>query len=456
MEFDRMAGSGLDTALDSRIGLRSARQFRREPNTSLWQTVTPSFSGCARLDGGTKTDVAIIGAGFTGLAAALQLRRNGIATIVLEAKEPGWGASGRNSGLVIPTLSRPDPDAIIAKHGEAGERFVALLRDCADSLFQTARSLQLGAQAEQTGWLQPAHTPGRMSLIERRAAQWAKWGAAIEVMDRDRTRRVLGSDAWHGGLFCRDGGIVNPLALVRAMAAAVIGAGGGLYGATPALSVKRCSGSWQIATPSGCVHARGLIVATNAYTAAFTKELMPDVAREIVPVTSWLAATAPLSDALRRDVIPSRVAMSDTRGDLHFARYDADHRLVSGGALINPIARPDRLRTLVSERLARLWPGTKGINVEFVWNGTIGMTLDRFPRFHQFGPDGFAWTGCNGRAVALSLSIGRELAKACMGVPLNEIALPLTPVAPLIAQPVLRWLAPLALLRYRQIDARDY
>jgi glycine/D-amino acid oxidase-like deaminating enzyme len=84
------------------------------------------------------------------------------------------------------------------------------------------------------------------------------------------------------------------------------------------------------------------------------------------------------------------------------------------------------------------------------------MTLDRFPRFHQIGPDGFAWTGCNGRAVALSLSIGRELARACLGVPLDEIALPLTPVTPLIAQPLLRWLAPLALLRYRQIDAMDY
>jgi len=451
-----MASGGLDTALDPEIGLPSSRQFRRRSDASLWHTVTPSFSGCARLEGDTTTDVAIIGAGFTGLAAALQLRREGVATTILEAKQPGWGASGRNSGLVIPTLSRPDPDAIIAKYGVAGERFVALLRDCADALFETARSLQLGPQAEQTGWLQPAHTPGRMSLIERRASQWAKWGAAIEVMDRDRTRHALGSDAWHGGLFCRDGGSVNPLKLVRAMAAAVLGTGGRLYAATPALSVKRCSGSWQVSTPFGHVQARGLIVATNAYTTAFTKELMPGVAREIVPVTSWLAATAPLSEALRREIIPSRVAMSDTRGDLHFARYDADHRLISGGALINPIGRPDRLRALVSERLARLWPGTKGINVEFVWNGTIGMTLDRFPRFHQVGPDGFAWTGCNGRAVALSLSIGRELARACMGVPLDEIALPLTPVTPLIAQPLLRWLAPLALLRYRQIDAMDH
>src|SRR5262249_35900450 len=133
----------------------------------------------------------------------------------------------------------------------------------------------------------------------------------------------------------------------------------------------------------------------------------------------------------------------------------ADHRLISGGALINPIARLSRLKALVSKRLESMWPQTRGLKIEFAWNGLIGMTLDRFPRFHQIGPNAFACTGCNGRAVALSLAVGRELAKASIGTPLNEIALPWSTLAPLRGQALMRWLAPLALLHYRRRDTTE-
>lgn len=423
---------------------------------SLWEAVTPSGVELPSLRGPTKTDVLVIGAGFTGLAAALKLRQDGVEVTVIESQQPGAGASGRNSGLVIPTLARRDPDDIVDKYGANGERFVVLLRDCADRLFETANALRLNGQAEQTGWLQPAHTPGRMALIERRAAQWARWGAKMEVLDRDQTSRALGTTAWFGGLLSRSGGIVNPLALVRAMTRALLSAGGRIYARTPALSIDRGPDCWTVMTPFGVAQAKGLIVATNAYTDAFTRTLLPQLAREIVPVTSWLAATAPLSEAVRRSVIPARLAMSDTRGDLRFARYDADHRLISGGALINPIGRLSRLKALVSKRLESMWPQTRGLRIEFAWNGLIGMTLDRFPRFHQIGPNAFAWSGCNGRAVALSLAVGSELAKACLGTPLGEIALPWSTPAPLRGQALMRWLAPLALLQYRRSDAREY
>lgn len=131
----------------------------------LWQIVTPETDGYPQLAGATRTDVVIVGAGFTGLSAAMTLLQRGVEVTILEAQEPGAGASGRNSGLVIPTLTRADPDDIVRRHGASGERFVALLRDSADDLFDMARTLGLGAQAEQTGWLQPAHTPGRMRLI---------------------------------------------------------------------------------------------------------------------------------------------------------------------------------------------------------------------------------------------------------------------------------------------------
>src|SRR5215471_12466695 len=133
---------------------------------SLWAAVTPPGPELPRLEGYAEADVVVIGAGFTGLSTALHLREAGIDVAIVEAMEPGWGASGRNNGQVIPTLSRPDPDDIVAKHGAAGERFVALLRDSASTLFDLARRHDIAAEHEQTGWVQPVHSPGRIKIAE--------------------------------------------------------------------------------------------------------------------------------------------------------------------------------------------------------------------------------------------------------------------------------------------------
>src|SRR5213080_5027985 len=135
---------------------------------SLWAAVTPAGPELPQLIGRAEADVVIIGAGFTGLSAALRLREAGVDVAVVEAAEPGWGASGRNNGQVIPTLSRPDPEDIVAKHGAAGERFVALLRDSASVLFDLARHYQIQAEQEQAGWVQPVHSPGRTTMVEIR------------------------------------------------------------------------------------------------------------------------------------------------------------------------------------------------------------------------------------------------------------------------------------------------
>src|ERR1700757_4886823 len=116
---------------------------------SLWAAVTPQGRELPQLAGTAEADVIVIGAGFTGLSAALHLREAGVDVAVVEAAEPGWGASGRNNGQVIPTLSRPDPEDIIARHGAAGERFVTMLRDSASLLFDLARRYQIQAELEQ-------------------------------------------------------------------------------------------------------------------------------------------------------------------------------------------------------------------------------------------------------------------------------------------------------------------
>lgn len=422
---------------------------------SLWAAVTPPYDVALGLEGMIHVDALVIGAGFTGLSAALHLRRRGIEVMVVDAAEPGYGASGRNNGQVIPTLSRMDPDAIAAKHGEAGERFVGLLRDSADDLFKLAAEERIEAEAEQTGWVQPVHTPGRMKIAERRVREWAKRGASVELLDKSRMAAKLGTDAWHGGWWNRTGGHVNPLALARGLARAVVERGGKIHGHAPVLALNRAAPVWVATLPHARITARAVIIATNAYTDAFAHLLTPEIAREVVPVLSWQMATAPIGAEARRRVLPERSAVSDTHGELYFMRYDARHRLVTGGALVNPKNGAARLKPYIGARLQRLFPGIGPVSFDYVWNGYVGMTTDFMPRFHALGPDAYAWVGCNGRAVGLSLAIGREFARAVDGVPRQELALPFTVPEPVRFHAMARKAAPLMLMEYRRRDRRE-
>src|SRR5947209_2881491 len=240
---------------------------------SLWAAVTPPGPELPKLAGAAEADVIVIGAGFTGLSAALHLREAGVDVAIIEAMEPGWGASGRNNGQVIPTLSRPDPEDIIARHGAVGERFVALLRDSASTLFDVARRYNIEAEQEQAGWVQPVHSPGRIKIAERRVRQWSKFGAPVELLSREQARDMLGSDAWFGGFWNRSGGHINPLALARGLARAVLGLGGRIYARSPAISFEHRNSKWVVKTANGEISGRALVVATNAYSGEIVKSL---------------------------------------------------------------------------------------------------------------------------------------------------------------------------------------
>ena len=422
---------------------------------SLWAAVTPQGADLPELIGTQQADVIVIGAGFTGLSTALHLREAGVDVVVVEAAEPGWGASGRNNGQVIPTLSRPDPEDIIAKHGAVGERFVAMLRDSASTLFDVVQKYKIEAEQEQAGWVQPSHSPGRIRIAERRVKQWSKFGAPVELLSREQVADMTGSEAWYGGFWNRTGGHVNPLALARGLARAALGLGARIYARSPAVSFERRNDRWIVKTARGEISGRALVMATNAYSGEFSKSLVPEIATEVMPVLSWQMSTQPLSDNVRKTIIPGRQAVSDTHGELYFARYDARHRLITGGAVLGSGNKVERIKARVTERLQRLWPQIGDVSFDYVWNGYVGMTADFLPRIHRLGPDAYGWTGCNGRAVALTIPLGRELAKAVQGVPESELALPFTEPVTYMAHGLLRKIAPWMLVLYRRRDAQE-
>lgn len=415
------------------------------------------------LAGDVAADVVVIGAGFTGLSTAIHLREAGVDVVVVEAAEPGWGASGRNNGQVIPTLAGHDPSAMVKRHGEAGERFNAVLRDAAQYLFDLVRKYEIPAEAEQAGWVQPVHSPGRFKLAEKRVREWSAIGAPVELLDRKAAAEMLGTDAWFGGFWNRTGGHINPLALARGMAEVALRLGAVIYERSPANSITRDGDRWIVRTARGSVTARALVLATNAYTGEFAKELAPEVAQEVIPVLSWQMATKPISDNIAKTIIPGRQAVSDTHRELYFARWDARNRLVTGGAAVFPGPGGANLRAPIAERLKRLWPQIGDVSFDYVWSGYVGMTPDNllkpqvpgYPRVHQLGPNGFAWVGCNGRAVALSISLGRELAKATQGTAIETLGLPLSQPKPQPFRDIVRHIAPFALPLYRRLDAQE-
>ncbi len=430
---------------------------------SLWAATAQPGPILAALEGDVTTDVVVIGAGFTGLSTAIHLRESGVSVTVLEAAEPGWGASGRNNGQVIPTLAGHDPSAMVKRHGAAGERFNAVLRDSAQYLFDLIGKYDIPAEAEQAGWVQPVHSPGRFKLAEKRVREWSAIGAPVELLDRAATAEMLGSEAWFGGFWNPTGGHINPLALTRGLAEVALKLGAVIHARSPAIAMAHENGRWRVKTARGSVTARALVLATNAYTGEFEAGLAPEIANEVIPVLSWQMATRPLSDTIAKTVIPGRQAMSDTHRELYFARWDARNRLVTGGAAVFPGAGGAHLRPAVAERLKRLWPQLGDVEFDYVWSGYVGMTPDNllapqvpgFPRIHRLGPDGFAWVGCNGRAVALSVSLGRELARATQGAAIETLGLPLSEPRPQPFRSIVRRIAPLALPLYRRLDAAE-
>ncbi|WP_439575158.1 NAD(P)/FAD-dependent oxidoreductase [Phreatobacter sp.] len=430
---------------------------------SLWAATAQDGPVLSSLSGEVAADVVVIGAGFTGLSTAIHLREVGVSVIVLEAAEPGWGASGRNNGQVIPTLAGHDPSAMTARHGEAGERFNAVLRDSAQYLFDIVRRFDIPAEAEQAGWVQPVHSPGRFKVAEKRVREWSGLGAPVELLDREAMARMLGSQAWFGGFWNRTGGHINPLALARGLAHVATGLGATIHARSPVTGFVREGGGWVARTAAGSVKAKALVLATNAYTGEFAPDLAPDIAREVIPILSWQMATRPISDNVAKTIIPDRQAMSDTHRELYFARWDARNRLVTGGAAVVPGQGGANIRRQVAARLQALWPQIGEVEFDYVWSGYVGMTPDNllkpqvpgFPRFHRLGPDGYAWAGCNGRAVALSISIGRELAKLTQGVPEKELGLPFSEPTPQPLQPLIRRIAPFALPLYRYLDRKE-
>jgi glycine/D-amino acid oxidase-like deaminating enzyme len=397
------------------------------PPASAWTGGAEPLPDTRPLEGDRRADVVVVGAGYTGLSAALHLAERGVDVVVLDAAEPGWGASGRNGGQVIPGLKH-DPDELERQLGpETGRRVWQIAGGAADFVFELIARHKIACQAQQCGWIAAAPHAAAVERVRSRTEQWQQRGAPVELLDGKRIAELTGTIGYAGGMLDRRAGALQPLAFVRGLARAARQAGAAIHGRSAARRLDSIAGAWRVVTPTGTVTAATVILATNAYTG----DLWPRLEQTVLPVQSYQVATRPLPEDLRRQVLPGGQVVSDLRRILFYFRLDPEGRLLMGGrGPLNDRGDPALFGRL--EAVARrFFPQIGAPQWEHRWSGRVALTADHLPHLHEPRPGVLIGLGYNGRGVAMATVMGRLLAERALGASPAEIGWPVTPIEPI-------------------------
>ena len=397
----------------------------------LWESTAPAAPRTRALTESKSADVVVVGAGFTGLSAALHLARGGAKVVVLEAVEIGFGGSGRNVGLVNAGLWVM-PDDVPKVLGEAyGERLLATLGGAPALVWDLIGRHAIECEATRTGTLHCAVGSQGIAEIAARAAQWQARGAPVRLLNAADAASRIGSDVYAGALLDERAGTIQPLAYVRGLAGAALAAGADLFTASPVIGAERNDGKWHVRTASGSVAADWVVVATNAYTGPASAAPVPwsRIRAELVPLPYFQFATAPLGHNLRASILPERQGAWDTQEILSSFRLDQAGRLIFGSVGALRGSGMAIHQAWARRAMRRIFPQLGPVRFEAGWYGWIGMTADSAPRFHRLAPNMLSFSGYNGRGIAPGTVFGRLLAQHILGR-IGEADLPLPVTVP--------------------------
>lgn len=393
--------------------------------SSLWAATTIDGPVCPTLSGEEETETAIVGGGFCGLSAALHLAEAGRDVTVLEAQQPGWGASGRNGGQVNPGWKLL-PNEIMNRYGPAdGRRALAMVDGACDLVFSLIERYRIDCSPVREGYIQGAFKQRETEVLEERTLEWQSHGAPAEMLDGKAMADLLGSDRYVAGMLDRRGGNLQPLSYARGLAHAGLKAGANIFADSAVRSVERSGSEWLLRSKGGSLRARHLLLATNGYT----DDLWPKLRQTLVPVASHQSATAPLSDNLRRSILPHGHHVSEARNAMVYYRLSPDGRFMIGGRSSRPLANEQTGDTShLREEAVRLFPQLEGQDWEFDWGGYVAMTPDHAPMFLNLGRNAYAALAFQGRGVAMATAVGREFARL---VAEGDCAMPATALQPI-------------------------
>ncbi len=377
-----------------------------------------------------EADVVIVGAGFTGLSAALHLAAAGISAVVLEAGEIGCGASGRNGGQVNPAFG-PLPSAVRAFYGaERGRRVLDFVDGACDLVFDLIDRHGIGCAPRRVPYLRAASGRRGLAEVADWVREWQDFGAPVAIKSTAETARLIGSSFYDGAMEDARGGSLQPLSYARGLARTALSAGAVIFTGSPAVAIERAGPDWRVTTPGGgLVSARHLLLCTNGYT----DKLWPGLARNVVPVASLQAATEPLPESIRAGILPEGHHVSETRRVMLYYRIDENGRFQIGGRgkLFGGGGQPIDTSHLRAQAV-RIFPELAAVGWDYHWGGLVAITKTHLPHLIELGENAHAGLGYNGRGVAMATAMGRQLAHVVMG---EDVAMPRSRGKPFLLHP---------------------
>jgi gamma-glutamylputrescine oxidase len=389
------------------------------PHPSLGAPHAPSYYAATAnpaplrpaLEGAVTADICVIGAGFTGLSAALHLAEKGRKVIVLEAHKVGWGASGRNGGQLVNGYSR-DLDTIRARYGRDAERALASMAQEGAAIIRE-RVATHGIQCDLVdGGFHAAFTPKQVKGLEAFKRTWEANGlGGLEMVDKAGLPRVVQTDRYVGGMIDHVGGHMHPLNYCLGSAAAIESLGGVIHETTPAVAIDETGPKPVVRTPQGHVTADAVLVCGNAYLTG----LVPALEREIMPTSSQVLTTEPLDPAVLERLMPANFCVEDCNYVLDYYRRTADNRLLYGSGIVYGAKDLSDIVASVRPTMVKTFPELANTKIDFAWSGDFALTLTRVPHIGRLSPTVWFSHGDSGHGVTTTQLLGRLLAEGLSG-----------------------------------------
>ena len=393
------------------FGLRFPRDTRE--HTGSWYAATrQDEADYPALEGSINADIAIVGGGFSGVNTALELSERGFEVVLLEANRLSWGASGRNGGQIIGGLGH-NASQFKKVIGEDGVRAIYDMGlECVEIIRERVARYEIHCDLSW-GYCDVALKPRHMRWFEQTQREEAAAGNPhkLELLDVREVKHYVGSDAYIGGMVnATGGGHLHPMNLCLGEARAAREQGARFYEQTRVTGIEH--GEWiTLLTENGSVKAKQVVLCGNAYMG----ELVPELAKRVLPSSSCIIATEPLADDLARSVLPKDVAVCDPRTALDYFRLTRDRRLLFGGLSNYSGLVPANYREVMRRKMLKIFPQLAGVNIDFAWDGQLGIGLNRMPQLGKLADNLFYIQAFSGHGVAPTHIMARVMAEAVSG-----------------------------------------
>ena len=392
---------------------------------SLWDGTSTEIM-TVRKDGlDARVDVAIVGAGYTGLSAAVHCTEKGISCHVFEAKHVGYGGSGRNTGLVNAAAWLPPQDVLKQLGGKAGKKFVDIFSDAPSFVFELIEKYNIECEVTNTGTIHAAHGKSGLLDLKYRKIEWDRLGAPVDLLSADETAKLTGTQCFYGALVDRRAGTINPMGYCRGLARAALKNGAKLTTDCRVYDVIKENDGWRLITANGDLKAKYVILGTNAYS----DKLWPGLSKSFIRINYFNCATLPLGERINH-ILPQRQGLWDTGKIMFSLRRDKNDRLVIGSmGRIHGNLKSGITKRWALAQLKRLFPDLGPVEFENIWYGKIAMTQSHLPGVHQLDRNLYTSIGYNGRGITTGTIFGKAMVDLiscnspdCLPVPITQMS----------------------------------